>query len=126
MSEFVNPHQIVIPDPYEGSFTCAAPDCRFWSTGASVKRGGVLSSREHIVTVNEFIFKDHANQFLPDRAPDIQVEYELVANCSVCDDGGDMFQDWEGEIGCRDCGTSWDRNGEHGERHEDEEGDGDD
>lgn len=63
-------------------------------------------------------FRDHSAQYEPGRAPDIQVDWEPVALCPVCEDGvGDIAQVDEG-LGCKECDTTWDMVGRGGERAE--------
>lgn len=61
--------------------------------------------------------QDHADQHKPGRALDIYVEYELVAQCSVCEDGGNVRIE-DGELLCDQCGTTWSTDGTMGERNE--------
>lgn len=44
----------------------------------------------------------------PDRAPDIEVDFELVADCSICEDGGTIeLIDAAESLECSDCKTTW-------------------
>lgn len=48
------------------------------------------------------------SQHDPGRAPDIQVDFELVADCSVCEfPKGDVQQTDHEVLTCEDCGTTW-------------------
>lgn len=58
---------------------------------------------------------DHLRQHEPGRAIDIEVQYVLSADCTVCDDGGDLHEDSTDVIECRDCGTTWYSDGTGGE-----------
>lgn len=67
------------------------------------------------------ILDDHLAQHAPGRALDIEIQYRLDSDCTVCDDGGDLYD--EGEvIECRDCGTTWYSDGTGGERATEGEG----
>lgn len=56
----------------------------------------------------------HLAQHEPGRALDIEVDWKLVAYCSICDDGiGDIEQEDEGLV-CQQCGTSWNLDGTGG------------
>ena len=73
----------------------------------------------------------HLAQHEPGRAFDIEPEWVLRADCSVCEGGGDVIvdPDGDGDMVCTSCRTRWDRNGEGGERAErddEQEGSGDD
>lgn len=59
------------------------------------------------------IIDEHLKQHNPGRAPDIEIEYILSADCSVCEDGGDIVAD-DGVLLCRICQTSWSDDGTHG------------
>lgn len=64
------------------------------------------------------LLKDHLAQHAPGRAVDIAVDWEPSAMCSVCEDGiGDVQQE-DGGLTCQDCGTTWDIDGESGERND--------
>lgn len=68
---------------------------------------------------DESIIGRHLSQHAPDRALDIEVQWQVLAECSVCDDyeanvevGGD------GGLVCTVCGTTWDIDGKGGYRDE--------
>lgn len=60
----------------------------------------------------------HASQFEPGKAPDITVDFEIVAECSICDDGGDIGTVDSETVSCRDCGATWAMDGTGGETSE--------
>ena len=66
-----------------------------------------------------FVWNNHARQFEPGAAPDITVEWELVASCSVCPEGGDMRHGDDNTVVCDVCGSWWDHDGTGGEADED-------
>lgn len=82
---------------------CSACDYQMWAGGAA--RG-----------FYESMFQKHADQYLPGRAPDIEVEYVVSATCSVCEDGGDVDTNDSDSVVCGDCGTTWSNDGKWGER----------
>ena len=57
----------------------------------------------------------HLRQHAPGRALDIAVGWQVIAYCSVCEDGGDVDQLDEG-LTCKKCDTCWDIDGTCGER----------
>lgn len=63
------------------------------------------------------LLDDHLRQHAPGRALDITVDWEPLASCSVCGDGGDIHTVSDG-LECRRCGTSWEIDGTCGERAE--------
>jgi hypothetical protein len=67
----------------------------------------------------EAMFRNlHGRQYEPGNAPDITVEWELVAQCSVCPDGGSIeLVDSEG-VRCTECRTTWAIDGSMGEREQ--------
>lgn len=65
------------------------------------------------------VIASHLNQHGPGRALDIEPDWVLSVDCSVCDDGGDVKDEGESLV-CADCGTVWDRDGTGGERPESE------
>lgn len=58
----------------------------------------------------------HLAQHEPGRALDIEVDWELVAYCSICDDGIGNVKHEGDNLLCHECGTSWDLDGTGGER----------
>lgn len=88
---------------------CKAPDCPY------LMYAGVRTEESYAA-----LFKsDHAVQYEPGRAPDIEVDWEPSASCSVCEDSGDVKADPDGDgLVCGDCGTRWDMQGESGEKDE--------
>lgn len=66
--------------------------------------------------------RDHLDQHKPGRALDIEVSWEPVAFCSVCEDGfGDIDHGDDASLVCKVCGTTWDIDGKQGERAEGDE-----
>lgn len=63
------------------------------------------------------MLRDHADQHEPGRALDISVDWELVASCSVCEDGGHVIHTGE-ELMCERCCTTWSVDGTMGEINE--------
>lgn len=63
----------------------------------------------------------HTAENEPGRAPSIEVEYRIVASCSVCPDGGDVDMSDSETLECSQCHTTWDEKGQHGERAEPED-----
>ena len=110
MSESIENQHKPITD---GSFLkCAAPDCHY------------ALFTTHNFTINEGFwekqFLDHARQYEPGRAPDITVDWEISACCSVCPDRlGDVKVNDSDTVRCDDCGTVWAMDGTLGERDED-------
>ena len=58
----------------------------------------------------------HLNQHEPYRALDIDVCWTVDADCSVCEDGGNIVQGHDG-LTCRKCGAYWDMDGTGGIRN---------
>lgn len=63
------------------------------------------------------LIDNHLNQHAPARALDIDVWWEVSAECSVCEDGGDIVQEGDG-LTCQKCGACWDIDGTGGIRDE--------
>ena len=57
---------------------------------------------------------DHERQHAPGNALDITVEWEVIADCSVCEDGGKVDLDSDGDLMCENCGTYWSSDGTGG------------
>lgn len=89
------------------SVTARCSECRYTSfTGARVD----------IAAAREYWIKDHIEQHGPGRAVDIEVDWEISAYCSVCDDGIGDIEVVDSEIvECQECGTSWSMDGTGGE-----------
>lgn len=62
----------------------------------------------------EAALRDHDDQHGPGRARDISVEWSVSAECSVCEDGGDVDLDSDGDLLCQGCGTYWSVDGTGG------------
>lgn len=108
-AETTNPHQPTFRHSPEGvtyGADCTAPDC-----GVAVFSGGFDDERYAA------LFKrSHSDQYEPGRAPDITVDWVISADCSVCEDGGDIDTEDGESVICKDCGTTWGMTGENGER----------
>ena len=64
-------------------------------------------------------YRDHAIQYEPGHAPNIEVDWEPSADCPFCEYGGKVEVDVDGEgLRCAECGTTWGMDGRHGERAE--------
>ncbi len=93
---------------FYATIRCSECDFTAWS-----------SVRTDVVTAEEYAtnsIRDHLETHEPGRAPDIEVDYILTADCSVCEDGGDVKDEGEALV-CGDCGTTWYRDGTYGERN---------
>lgn len=100
------------PDPRSGwrsvIFHCLAEGCSH--TIYTGLPGGVETERMPGL-------KGHQDQHRPERALDIEVDWILSAECSVCpDEIGKLEEDGDGGVICRECQTTWDRDGTFGHR----------
>jgi hypothetical protein len=112
-----NQHQPV----EEGSFyRCATPDCHYSIYTYPIRRLPVDRNAEYWASVWQ---STHARQYDPGNAPDITVDWEISACCSVCPDGiGDVGTDADGDgVQCKECGTHWTMDGTLGERAEEDQ-----
>lgn len=117
MSSTEAPHEIVTL-----SASDAASDGRVW---VNVKVE--CSACDHVMftgtwqpraEARQSWIADHIAQHAPGRALDIEVDWEPSALCSVCEDGiGDIDLADDG-LACRECGTTWDIDGENGETND--------
>lgn len=106
-----NPHQPVITD---NSLQCKASDCcTQMFIGSSAIERGRAKYPDSPAAGWDHLWNSHKRQFEDDGAPDIAVEWELVASCSVCPDGGDMESNGDG-VQCQKCFTSWSMDGDYG------------
>lgn len=110
-----NPHQ---PNPGPDTFIhCAAPDCEY---AQFTHRLPGRNEDQTAAFWTELFRSNHTAQHDPGRAPDITVEWEISASCSVCEDTiGDIVVNDSDSIRCKDCGTTWSIDGSNGERDED-------
>lgn len=101
------------PGTFNAKIQCS--ECNFtqWS-----------SVRTSKVTAEEYAtnsIRHHLETHEPGRAPDIEVEYEIVAYCSVCEDGlGDVEVVDIETLECAECNTVWYIDGTGGEREDSE------
>lgn len=94
------------PSGAVGSVSCAADGCHYLLTaglGTAERYAGMFK-------------REHAVQYEPGRAPDIEVDYIISADCSICEDGGDVDMTDSDTLSCSKCSTTWNARGEHGER----------
>lgn len=66
------------------------------------------------VHVRRGFMQDHIDQHAPGRATDLDVQWHLYAQCTVCDDGEIVDEDGE-TLRCKQCDTTWSLNGTFGE-----------
>lgn len=66
----------------------------------------------------DILTRGHAKQHEPGRAPDIDVDWRVFADCSVCEDDGNVQVDDEGDLECTKCRTYWSIDGTGGTRRE--------
>jgi hypothetical protein len=115
-STATNPHQ---PQQTENRLTCTAPDCGYAMFTYGLRHFEGQPEKQD--TYWRSLFTNHADQFDPGRAPDITVDWEISACCSVCEDkiGHVETNDSESVI-CKECGTTWHIDGTGGELKEQE------
>lgn len=101
----MNAHQ---PVATERGVKCGAEGC-FWAAYGTIKPERY-----------DWAIRDHRAQYEPGRAPDIEVDWEPSAWCSVCDDSiGDVVVDSDGEgLVCKACRTRWSITGDSGKTAE--------
>jgi hypothetical protein len=63
----------------------------------------------------------HTVQYEAGNAPDIEVDWQIVATCSVCPDGGDVDTNDGETVICKGCNTTWYIDGTGGTRAEDDQ-----
>jgi hypothetical protein len=106
-----NPHQ---PATQDTRIACAAPDC-----GYAMHRHPNPDGSSMDAFLLDLFHRNHSRQYDPGRAPDIAVDWEISACCSVCPDGiGDVRMEDSESVRCKECGTTWDIRGTSGERAE--------
>ena len=91
--------------------TCRSCGCEVFTA----RSGEYLSSGDKLIESLDGFYADHQDQHRPGRAPDIEVDWEPSATCSVCPDGGDIHQDSSDVLEGRGCGTTWYLDGTGGE-----------
>lgn len=115
MSATPNPHTMMM-GASRNFITCAAEGCGYFSTHYDFPS---RTQEANDASAAGLFNMHHRAQYDPGRAPDITVEYELVAYCSVCEDGiGDIQQNDGETVRCKECGTAWHIDGTNGEREE--------
>jgi hypothetical protein len=103
-----NLHQ---PSITERAITCAAPDCGYAMHRHPNPDG--TSMDEFLLTLFQ---RHHSGQYDTGRAPDITVDWEISACCSVCEDGvGTVVTNDSETVTCEECGTTWSIDGTAGE-----------
>ena len=107
-----NQHQHIVDENY---FRCAAPDCGYAMYTHPIRHRPEEQATEF--WENQWR-RLHADQYAPGRAPDITVDWEISACCSVCPDGiGDIKVEDSDTIRCEECATTWDMRGDNGYRN---------
>ncbi|OAV62827.1 hypothetical protein [Enteractinococcus helveticum] len=59
--------------------------------------------------------QEHIDQHAPGRAIDIEVIWEVNADCTVCENGGDITDVDVETLQCQQCNTTWSMDGTFGE-----------
>ena len=113
MSEWKRPSVSVdlkdMPDHLGSEWVCVSVTCD--ECGYTSYTAGPKSYKwEHLID-------HHLDQHAPYRALDIDVCWEVSADCSVCEDGGEIVEE-DGGLTCRKCGAYWDIDGTGGTREE--------
>lgn len=98
---------------------CAATGCRVVTYG--LIRSELRDDAEEQERAKRMFRASHTDEHEPGKAPSIEVEYRIVADCSVCPDGGDVDSVDHETLQCSKCLTTWDERGNHGERAEPED-----
>lgn len=60
--------------------------------------------------------REHADQYEPGRAPDIEIDWTPSAVCPICDDWVDLTTVDSETLECPQCHTTWSMNGHDGQR----------
>ncbi|QGJ93517.1 hypothetical protein SEA_MUFASA8_69 [Arthrobacter phage Mufasa8] len=102
---------------------CGAPDCGYSMFTHPIATPTFKDQPEKMATYWRDQFqRHHSDQYAPGRAPDIAVDWEVSACCSICEDKiGDIVVVDSETLTCKDCGTTWDMHGTSGELAEQEE-----
>lgn len=115
MSDFENPHE---PKRVGRLLECQAPDCGYWQTFYVPKSANY---DDWLASACKMFKRDHSEQFEPGRAPNIAVDWEISALCSVCEDGiGDIVTEDSESLRCKECNTTWSMEGDSGERNDED------
>jgi hypothetical protein len=115
--ETTNLHQ---PITEEHHIKCAAPDCGYAMHTYPVRSITTGDDGDYWDRLNTFwaeqFHRYHASQYDEGRAPDITVDWEISACCSVCEDGiGKVVHNDSETVTCEECGTTWFMDGTGGE-----------
>lgn len=107
MTETVNAHQ---PVTATNRIDCAATDCGYAMHTYHPPQGSIDWAHH--------FRQQHTAQYEPGRAPDITVDWEISACCSVCPDGiGKVVTNDSETVMCEECNTYWNIDGTCGERN---------
>lgn len=102
---------------YDNGYTsvtlkCSDCDWTAWSSMRTDRLGDPAYGRQDA----------HTRQHEPGRALDIEVDWTPSGLCPVCPDGiGDIGWGDDDDVRCKDCGTTWNRDGTNGQRAETED-----
>lgn len=120
MAKTDNPHQPV----KDGFFwKCAVEGCHFMLMIPDTSKFRVAEGQERAPqsyaddNYKELFKGDHTDTFNPGRAQDITVEWDILADCSVCEDGGSVRVNDSDGVVCNECGTTWTMDGKQGTRN---------
>jgi hypothetical protein len=115
----MNEHTIIFDRDEIGIAGIHCSFCKYRSMQGGDRITGVLSEENW-----KHSFKNHSDQYEPDRAPDIDyVEYEVDVDCTVCPprEGDVVITKIMGTqvpdgLECLTCGTTWNADGNYGTR----------
>lgn len=93
---------------------CSAPGCYHVTFGYLLPTEKDDPERQE--SAKENFRRAHTATYEPGRAPDIEVDWRVVATCSVCHDGGDVDTSDSETVECSQCHTTWYIDGTGGER----------
>lgn len=117
LTEGIEVHEIVTVQRSDDSPATVAITSECSECGTTAYTGGPA----HIADQPRAWMQDHIDQHAPGGAVNLDVMWHVSADCTVCDDGGDIIDEDSETLRCQKCQTTWAIDGTFGQLADDED-----
>lgn len=111
LTDGIDAHEIITVQRSADSPARVAITSECSACGTTAFTGGPA----HIADKPRGWMQDHIDQHAPGRAVNLEVQWTLSADCTVCEDGGDIIDEDDETLRCQRCNTTWAFDGTFGE-----------
>lgn len=107
----IDAHEVVILEPSEAVVDFLSITSQCSACGHKVFTGAPAK----YATERRGWMQDHIDQHAFGRATDLEVIWTISADCTMCEDGGDIIDEDSETLRCQRCNTTWAIDGTFGE-----------